>query len=162
MPDTDSDGDGTADCIDGCPFDGGKVAPGVCGCGFADTDSDSDSVADCLDNCPANANADQADLDGDGEGDACDPDVDGDGVANGDDACPATAAGAQTLPDGCAIAQLAPCAGPGGGTTTWKNKGAFMSALTHAANAFRAAGLITGRERQDIIAAGQASGCGVK
>ena len=41
-------------------------------------DSDGDDVPDHLDNCPANANVDQADLDGDTEGDACDLDADGD------------------------------------------------------------------------------------
>ncbi|MGZ4676743.1 MAG: RCC1 domain-containing protein [Acidimicrobiia bacterium] len=38
--------------------------------GFADTDHD--GVADATDNCPSVANADQADADGDGTGDACD------------------------------------------------------------------------------------------
>ena len=36
-------------------------------------DTDSDMVADVCDNCPGVANADQADLDGDGLGDLCDP-----------------------------------------------------------------------------------------
>ena len=34
------------------------------------------------DNCPGVAGADQADLDADGQGDACDDDIDGDGVSN--------------------------------------------------------------------------------
>ena len=55
VPDTDSDGDGTADCIDGCPNDAGKVVPGECGCGMPDTDSDGDGTADCIDGCPNDA-----------------------------------------------------------------------------------------------------------
>ena len=51
-------------------------------------DSDGDGVNDDADNCPAIANADQADLDGDGLGDACDSDRDGDGVDNGSDVFP--------------------------------------------------------------------------
>jgi uncharacterized delta-60 repeat protein len=79
------------------------------------------------DNCPLVTNADQADLDGDGLGDACDDDVDGDGLSNGveaaigsdprktdsdgdgkldgADACP-TLAG--TLANGCPAPQPAP------------------------------------------------------
>ena len=52
VPDTDTDADGVADCLDGCPNDPSKVAPGVCGCGVPDTNTDADGVADCLDGCP--------------------------------------------------------------------------------------------------------------
>lgn len=53
VADTDSDGDGTADCQDSCPSDGGKVSAGACGCGVADTDSDGDGTANCQDACPS-------------------------------------------------------------------------------------------------------------
>jgi hypothetical protein len=49
---------------------------------FPGFDRDRDGVADAQDNCPDAANADQADLDGDGQGDACDNDIDGDGLSN--------------------------------------------------------------------------------
>jgi hypothetical protein len=84
----DSDGDGIGDACDDCPTDPNKTAPGICGCGVADTDSDNDGVADCKDNCPTVGNADQADMDGDGIGDVCDPDRDGDGVENTSDCAP--------------------------------------------------------------------------
>jgi len=45
-------------------------------------DTDQDGIADIADNCPGVANWNQADMDGDGAGDLCDPDVDGDGVPN--------------------------------------------------------------------------------
>lgn len=51
------------------------------------TDADVDGAADAADNCLATANPDQADLDADGFGDACDDDLDGDGVANATDRC---------------------------------------------------------------------------
>ncbi|QQR87240.1 MAG: gliding motility-associated C-terminal domain-containing protein [Flavobacteriales bacterium] len=50
---TDSDGDGTANCNDGCPNDPDKIAPGICGCGVSDVDTDNDGVADCVDACPS-------------------------------------------------------------------------------------------------------------
>lgn len=49
---TDSDGDGTINCNDGCPNDPAKTTPGACGCGMADVDSDGDGVLDCVDLCP--------------------------------------------------------------------------------------------------------------
>jgi hypothetical protein len=45
-------------------------------------DTDGDGVPDYRDNCPVVSNASQADMDGDGLGDACDPDIDGDGISN--------------------------------------------------------------------------------
>ena len=51
-------------------------------------DYDGDGVLDSIDNCPKTANADQADIDGDGIGDVCDDDKDGDGVLNDKDNCP--------------------------------------------------------------------------
>jgi hypothetical protein len=56
--------------------------------GTAPIDSDSDGVPDTADNCTMVPNADQADFDGDGAGDACDADDDDDGVADGEDAFP--------------------------------------------------------------------------
>ncbi len=50
----DADGDLIVDCLDGCPNDPKKVAPGPCGCGAADVDTDSDGVFDCHDACPRN------------------------------------------------------------------------------------------------------------
>jgi hypothetical protein len=51
-------------------------------------DGDGDGLADSFDNCPATANADQADHDDDGPGDACDPDDDNDGTPDADDKYP--------------------------------------------------------------------------
>ncbi|TNF33217.1 MAG: hypothetical protein EP329_08595, partial [Deltaproteobacteria bacterium] len=102
VSDVDSDLDETSDCLDYCPNDGGKVEPGYCGCGTPEDDGDDDGVPDCVDDCPDGvvpddlvldgglldndedlvpdgcdncrgvSNADQADCDGDGIGDACD------------------------------------------------------------------------------------------
>lgn len=52
------------------------------------TDVDQDGVLDEVDNCPTVANADQADFDGDGLGDACDIDDDNDGFNDATDAFP--------------------------------------------------------------------------
>jgi hypothetical protein len=54
-------------------------------------DTDNDGILNISDNCPFTSNANQADLDGDSKGDACDDDIDGDGVLNTADNCPMTA-----------------------------------------------------------------------
>jgi MYXO-CTERM domain-containing protein len=63
--------------------------------GGEDGDLDEDGVTNADDNCFEVANTDQANMDGDGLGDVCDPcpadeldDSDGDGVCDSDDACP--------------------------------------------------------------------------
>jgi hypothetical protein len=52
---------------------------------YTSADTDGDGVEDSNDNCPKAANSGQADLDRDGQGDACDGDIDGDGRANSTD-----------------------------------------------------------------------------
>jgi len=54
-------------------------------------DSDGDNVPDHSDNCPFVANPDQQNLDGDGEGDACDDDDDNDGRPDATDPDPLVA-----------------------------------------------------------------------
>jgi MYXO-CTERM domain-containing protein len=63
--------------------------------GEEDGDVDMDGVSNADDNCFETSNADQANMDGDGLGDVCDPcpvdeldDSDLDGVCDSDDACP--------------------------------------------------------------------------
>jgi Ca2+-binding RTX toxin-like protein len=51
-------------------------------------DRDGDGVLEPSDNCALAPNPDQADSDGDGQGDACDPDDDNDGVVDEFDRCP--------------------------------------------------------------------------
>lgn len=51
--DTDTDGDGTANCIDACPTNPSKTRTGVCGCDEPETDSDGDCLPNCIDPCPA-------------------------------------------------------------------------------------------------------------
>jgi hypothetical protein len=85
VPDTDSDGDGTANCHDGCPNDPLKTAPGQCGCGVPDTDSDGDGTANCHDGCPNDPNKIAPGQCGCG---VPDTDSDGDGTANCHDGCP--------------------------------------------------------------------------
>ena len=69
--DSDIDGDGTDNAFDAFPNDSTESA-----------DNDADNIGDNSDNCINDANADQANLDGDALGDTCDPDMDGDGYAN--------------------------------------------------------------------------------
>lgn len=67
------------------------------------SDADSDGVRDADDNCVNDANPNQADIDNDGLGDACDSqndiDTDGDGVADIHDNCPSIANASQADSD---------------------------------------------------------------
>lgn len=67
VPDTDSDGDGIADCQDQCEADPNKTAPGTCGCGVVDIagDADRDGTADCVDPSPMPAPLVHLSFDGD-------------------------------------------------------------------------------------------------
>lgn len=90
VPETDSDGDGSPDCIDECPSDGGKTSPGECGCGESDADVDGDGAVACKDACPSDASKAA-------DGGACgcgvsDNDSDSDGTPDAcGDACPSDA-----------------------------------------------------------------------
>lgn len=84
--DNSNPGDTDAGDSDTTTVDGGGTDAGVGEDVFVD--SDSDGVADGEDNCPEVENADQADMDEDGEGDLCDSDRDGDGADNDADNCP--------------------------------------------------------------------------
>lgn len=63
-------------------------------------DSDRDGILDSGDNCPSVSNGDQANMDGDAFGDACDGDVDGDGDLNDADNCPRFSNPSQADADG--------------------------------------------------------------
>ncbi|MHC4697706.1 MAG: thrombospondin type 3 repeat-containing protein [Planctomycetota bacterium] len=110
----DTDGDGVPDFCDDCPLDNpdDTDSDSVCDSddkcpGFDDkADSDSDGVPDDCDNCKETPNADQADFDGDGQGDLCDSDIDNDGVLNDADVCDFTPDGAPIQPNGGLLADL--------------------------------------------------------
>lgn len=86
IPDTDTDGDGTANCNDLCPFDPLKIHPGLCGCGTPDSDTDHDGAPDCdIDQCPSDPNKILPGFCGCGVSDV---DTDGDTVSDCNDVCP--------------------------------------------------------------------------
>lgn len=53
---SDIDRDRVEDCVDGCPSDPAKTAPGACGCGVPDLDRDNDGVPNCVDKCDRDTN----------------------------------------------------------------------------------------------------------
>lgn len=84
--DSDSDGDGTMDCSDGCPSDSNKTEPGDCGCGVADIDTDLDGIADCVDDDSGDDGSDDTDSDDDGS-DGDDDDASGAGGGSSGGGC---------------------------------------------------------------------------
>jgi nitrous oxidase accessory protein NosD len=97
LPIFDFDGDGRS-------LDGDADAVSVVDLGVDEydpsTDLDQDGMPDALDNCAALLNYDQADLDGDLAGDACDLDDDGDGITDDSDNCPVVINSGQENGDG--------------------------------------------------------------
>ena len=102
QPDTDSDGDGSADCVDGCPDDRNKERPGECGCGRPEVDSDGDDAVDCADECPRDATKTKAGDCGCGRPEI---DSDSDGVADCADECPGNASFSRVGACGCGVAE---------------------------------------------------------
>ena len=78
-------------------------------------------------------------------------DADADGIPDSLDLCPGTPAAASVDANGCSIEQIAPCNGPASGGT-WKNHGEYVSAVSQAAEAFLAQGLIGADEAEEIVA----------
>lgn len=119
-------------------------------------DADVDLVEDGDDNCPNTPNADQANYDGDAQGDACDADDDNDGVNDGNDAyphsnmqptvtigtCNSNAPNA-VMPNGATLMDLI-------GAIQAKNHGDFVSQVNAITNQAKALGLITGAEHGAI------------
>lgn len=97
--DTDGDGLSDSDEVSGATYQNGEgpLNPDVDGDGICDgpatVSDDSGEICNAGpngtgDNCPIVKNADQADGDTNGRGDACDGDMDADGIADADDDCP--------------------------------------------------------------------------
>ncbi len=96
IPDTDSDGDGTPDCMDECPDNPDKSLEGVCGCDTPETDTDQDGVPDCKDLCPEDPEKAEPGACGCGNPET---DTDQDGTPDCVDGCPED--GAKTAPGDC-------------------------------------------------------------
>jgi hypothetical protein len=98
--------------------DGGDIGA------FEVQDTDGDGIRDENDNCPTTPNANQANNDGDAQGDVCDPDDDNDGVPDVSDGCPLVAA---ATANGCPAVSLPPL--PTGTTPTSTITGLRAAAL---------------------------------
>ena len=123
-------------------------------------DADVDGPADGVDNCPTVANTDQANYDGDAQGDACDSDDDNDGVPDASDAYPFSNMTGYVTIDGCATG-VPNVVLPNGATlmdslaaiaASSTNHGSYVSAVQALLNQAKALGLITGAQKGAIDA----------
>ena len=122
-------------------------------------DGDADGTPDRLDNCPMLSNPDQADHDGDGQGDVCDDDDDDDGIPDGDDACVRSDLAPTVVIDGCDSAT--PNLLDGNGCTfsdeiaeaaaAAQNHGGFVSSVARLTNAAKKVGLISGAQKGAVV-----------
>jgi len=104
---SDSDFDTVNDCLDGCPQDSTKRAPGACGCGVADIDTDGDGALDCQETCPNDALKRAPGTCGCSRPET---DTDGDGTLDCNDECPFDATRLAAGTCGCGAADnLALC-----------------------------------------------------
>lgn len=72
------------------------------------------------------------------------------------DSCVDTEPGAIVDADGCSVADLCPC------TSAWKNHGAYVSCVAHAAEDLLDACIIDEAEKDDIVSEAGQSTCGAK
>jgi Beta-glucanase/Beta-glucan synthetase len=122
-------------------------------------DADGDRVPDRRDNCPETSNADQADFDGDGRGDACDEDDDNDGVPDAADRCDFSDAGPTVVIDGCDSGTPNRFAADGctfsddiaEAARVAAHHGAFVRAVTRRMDAARDAGLVSGAQKGKVV-----------
>ncbi len=99
----DSDGDGTPDNKDGCPYNAAYTVAGPCGCVPCPPDADGDGVPDSSDGCPSDGGKSQPGLCGCG---VPDTDSDGDGTPDCADLCPANPGMVSPGPDGCVVGDI--------------------------------------------------------
>lgn len=125
----------------------------------ADLDGISDDFAGEVDNCPDTPNPDQSDLDGDGQGDVCDPDVDGDGVPNEADLCDASDLRDIVIIDGCETGVINRVNAQGcslmdiiseliaASSVNARNHGQFVQQMAHGFNELEKEGALTSGEK---------------
>jgi beta-glucanase (GH16 family) len=122
-------------------------------------DTDADGTPDAVDNCPLLPNSDQADHDGDGQGDVCDDDDDDDGIPDGDDACVRSDLAPTVVIDGCdsATPNLLDANGCtfsddiAGAAAGAKNHGDFVSSVSKLMSAAKKAVSISGAQKGAVV-----------
>lgn len=83
-------------------------------------------------------------------------DSDRDGIIDEDDQCSETEPEAIVNASGCSISEICPC------DNNWKNHGAYVSCVAHAAKDFFFEGLINEEEKDTIVSTAGISRCGKK